>query len=77
MSMYIAQLCKSTYNNQLQQSIYLCHERNMSQIWQVSTLCKAKGHTMMYTLTNVPIKCQPSTPYGHYNKVKGQIKVTQ
>ena len=39
--------------------------------------------------TNAPTKCQPSTPYGineitqtgfkthgHYNKVKGQIKVT-
>ena len=25
MSMEITQLCKSTYNNQLQQSIYLCH----------------------------------------------------
>ena len=46
--MEIAQLCKSAYNNQLQQSIYLCH----------------KSHTTMhtYTLTNVPTKCQPSTP---------------
>ena len=31
--MEISQLWKSTYNNQLQQSIYLCHERTMSQIW--------------------------------------------
>ena len=34
------------------------------------TLAEQKGHTMMYTyiykhpLTNVPTKCQPSTPYG-------------
>ena len=33
-----AQLCKRAYNNQLQQSICLCHKRKMSQIWQVSTL---------------------------------------
>ena len=33
-----AQLCKSAYNNPLQQSIYLCHKRKMSQIWQVNTL---------------------------------------
>ena len=49
--METAQLCKNTYNNQLQQSIYLCHKRNMSQIWQVNTLweTKVKGHTMMHT----------------------------
>ena len=28
-----AQLCKSACNDQLQQSIYLCHKRKMSQIW--------------------------------------------
>ena len=34
------------------------------------TLAEQKGHTMMHTytyihpLTNVPTKCQPSTPYG-------------
>ena len=32
------------------------------------TLAVQKGHTMMHTyihpLTNVPTKCQPSTPYG-------------
>ena len=38
MSMGIAQLCKNTYNNQLQQFIYLCHKREMSQVWQVHTL---------------------------------------
>ena len=27
MSMEIAQLCKSAYNNQLQQAIYLCHQK--------------------------------------------------
>ena len=31
-----AQLRKSAYNNQLQQSIYLCDKRKMSQIWQVN-----------------------------------------
>ena len=36
--MEIAQLRKSTYNNQLQQSIYLCHDRIMSQIWHVNTI---------------------------------------
>ena len=52
--METAQLCKNTYNNQLQQSIYLCHKRNMSQIWQVNTLweTKVKGHTMMHTYTH-------------------------
>ena len=59
------------------------------------TLVEQNGHTMMHTYiyihppTNVPTKCQPSTPYGiqeiaqrrfkthgHYDKVKGQIKVT-
>ena len=49
-------------------------------------------HTYIYIhpLTNVPTKCQPSAPYGihekprqdfktdgHYDKVKGEIKVTQ
>ena len=38
LSMEIAQLCKSAYNDQLQQSIYLCQRRKMSQIWQVNTL---------------------------------------
>ena len=37
MSMEIAQLCKSTYNNQLQQSMYICHKTSMSQVWQVNT----------------------------------------
>ena len=27
MSIEIAQLCKSAYNNQLQQAIYLCHQK--------------------------------------------------
>ena len=36
--MEIAQLCKSAYNNQLQQSIYLCHKKKMSHLWQVNTL---------------------------------------
>ena len=49
------QLCKSTYNNQLQQSIYHRHTRNMSPIWQYGT--------MMHTY-NFPTRSQPSTPYG-------------
>ena len=51
--MEITKLCKSTCNNQLQQSICLCQKKNMSQIWQVNTLgrAKVKGHTMMYTYT--------------------------
>ena len=36
--MEIAQLRKNAYNNQLQQFMYLCHKRKMSQIWQVNTL---------------------------------------
>ena len=63
--MEIAQLCKSAFNNQLQQSICLCHKRNISQI-QFGR-AKVKGHTIMHTytpLTNVPAKDQPSTPYG-------------
>ena len=38
--MEIAQLCKSTCYNQLQQSIYLCHRRNMSQVLQVKSLAE-------------------------------------
>ena len=89
--MEIAQLCKSTCNNQLQQSIYFCHKRNMSQIWQVNALCQSQSKRShhdahLHPLTNVPTKCQPSTPnriqeiaqtktHGHYDKVKGQIKI--
>ena len=51
--MEIAQLCKSAYNNQLQQSIYPCHKRKMSQIWQLKTHFggEQKGHTMMHIYT--------------------------
>ena len=60
-------LCKSAYNNQLQQSIYLCHERKMSQIWQVNTLWQSQSYrshhdARLHPLTNVPTRCQPSTP---------------
>ena len=41
--MKIAQLCKSTCYNQLQQSIYLCHRRNMSQVLQVKSLAVIFG----------------------------------
>ena len=49
--MEIAQLCKSAYNNQLQQSIYLCHKRKMSQIWQVNTFCQSEKVTPLCTPT--------------------------
>ena len=68
--MEIAQLCKSTYDNQLLQSIYRCHKRNMSQIWQVNTLWQSQNLRLnhddahLQTLTNVPTKCKPSTPSG-------------
>ena len=63
-----AQLCKSGYNNQFSSSIYLCHKRKMSQIWQVNTLCQSQSkrahhHAHLHPLTNVPTKCHPSTPY--------------
>ena len=62
-------LFKSTYNNQLQQSIYPWHKRNMCETWQVNTLAQSQNkrspHSDAYllTLTNVPIKCHSSTPY--------------
>ena len=59
MLMEIAQLYKSTHNNQLQQSIRdLFHKRNVSQLWHVHTLCRAKvkGHTMMHTYTRPKVK---------------------
>ena len=64
-----AQLCKSAYNNQLQQSKYLCHKRKMSQIWQVTILwqgakLKVTPRCTPTPLTNVLTKYQPSTPYG-------------
>ena len=65
--MEIAQLCKSAYNNQLQQSVYLCHKRKMSQIWQVHTLqvqSKKVKPRCTPTTPNVSTTCQPSTPYG-------------
>ena len=57
--MEIAHLCKITYNYQLQQSIYLYHKRNMSQIWQVNTLAEPKlrshhADAYLQTLINVP-----------------------
>ena len=78
--MEMAQLSRSTHNNQLQQSINLCQKRNMSQIWQMNTL--------YYVWTNVPNTYQPCTHFdseiwpgqdfkGHcdYSKVKDQVKV--
>ena len=53
LSMEKAQLCKSTYNNQLQYSTCLCQKISMSEIWQVNTFGrpKVKGHKMMHTYT--------------------------
>ena len=41
--MEIAQLYKSTYNTQFQQSMHPCHISNMSQIWQVNTLLQSQS----------------------------------
>ena len=63
--MEIVHLIRGTFYNQLQQSIYLCHKRNMRQIWQLNTLCRAKrSHHVEHPqpLTNVHTKRQPSTP---------------
>ena len=49
--MEIAKLCKNTYHNQLQESIKLCHKRNMSQIW-------AGDHTLAEPKLKVtPCRC--------------------
>ena len=74
--MEIAQLCKSAHNNQVQQSIYLCHKRNMSQIWQMNTLCraKAKGHTMMHTYTSQSMFL-PSVSLLHLTEFKSLDKI--
>ena len=90
--MEIAQLCKSAYNNQSQQSIYLCHKRKMSQIWPVNTLWQSKKVTPLctrtphnqcpykvstfYTLWNTRNSPDKILKLRHYDKVKGQIKVT-
>ena len=93
--MEIVHLFKSTYNNQLQQSIYLCHKTKMCQTWQANTLGQSQSQRShhddahLQILTDVPTKCQPSTPYriqemawtrvqinGHCDKLKGQIKIT-
>ena len=67
--MEIAQLYKSTYNNQLQQSIYLCYKMNMSQIWQVNKLWQSQSKrshhdTHLHPITNIPTKYQLPTPCG-------------
>ena len=63
--MEMAQLCNRAYNNQLQQSIYLCHWRKMSQIWQVNTLANQKGRNMMHTYT--PLQCPTYTLWNPRN----------
>ena len=66
--MEIAQLCKTVYNNQLQQSKNLCHKRKISQIWQMNTLWQSKKVTPRYTPTP-PNQCpyQVSTFYTLWN----------
>ena len=73
--MEIAQLCKSAYNNRLQQSIYLCHTRT-SQIWQVNTLWQSKKVTPRYTPTP-PDQCpyEVSTFYTLWNPRNSQDKI--
>ena len=67
LSIEIAQLSKSTVNNQLQQSSY--DERNMFQIWQVNTLCGSEGLNVascdahLNSLSNIPTKYQLPVPY--------------
>ena len=78
--MEIVKLCKSTYNNQLQQSTYLCHKRNMSQIWQVNILlqspAKVKGHTIKHTQTPQRIcPYQVSTFYTLWNPKNSPDKI--
>ena len=68
MSIEIAQLCKRTYNNQLQQSINLCYKRNKSQIWKVNTLWQEPN------LKVIP-RCTPKPPnqcQDHDQKVKSR-----
>ena len=48
--MEITKLCKSEYNNQLQQSMYLSKEKKFSNMPGKHTL-EVKGHTMMHTYT--------------------------
>ena len=74
--MDIAQVCKSVYNNQLQQSIYICHKRKMPQIWQVNTLWKSKTVTPLRTPTS-PNQCpyQLSTFYTLWNPRNSPDKI--
>ena len=63
LSMEIAQLCKSIYNNHLQQSTYLSHKRYMSQKWQVNTLLQSQrlylddAHLNPFTNVYNPNQC--------------------
>ena len=66
--MEIAQLCKSTYNNHFQQTIYLCLRETVSNMASKHILPepKLRSHhdAHLHPLINVPTKCQPSSPYG-------------
>ena len=82
MLMEIAQLCKSTYNNQLQQSI--CLSNMVREHTMTEPKLKVTPSCTLHLLTNVPTKCQTSTPYriqepgqdfithGQYSKVKSR-----
>ena len=58
--MEIAQLCKQSCYNQLQQSIYLCHKRNMSQIWEITrfdALAEPKLKVTPWCILTSPNQC--------------------
>ena len=63
-SMEIAQFCKSTYNNQLQQFIYLCLKLMATR---TRSKVKSRSHhdvASLQPLSNVPTKYQLPTLYG-------------
>ena len=74
--MEIAKLCKRAYSSQLQQSIYLCHKRKMSQIWHVNTLWQSNKVTPWCTPTP-PNQCpyQVSTFYTLWNPRNSPDKI--
>ena len=61
--MEIAQLYKCAHNNQLQQSINLCHKSLPYLKYGRLTHFSRSHDAHLYPLTIVPTKCQPSSPY--------------
>ena len=67
--MEIAQISKSTYNNQLQPSIYLRHKRNMSQTYTCSP--QPMTHPRIKFLNLIVSEIMPRLDFkgqGHYSK---------